>query len=174
MGLFGLSVKKIEKNLKPLMKKINLANAPKGYSKSSIDYVASVDTDKACPSCSAKYTYLFATEYKNTFEFEVYYKKTRSINGKKYGPWRHSTACFVTFGGLPIKDFVKSQAKLKELFPEFSFNFNKDSVEIYVFYSDTDNLKAIENAVYSFARVYRSTNIVDTMNGIHDKFYEKK
>ena len=53
MGLFGLSVKKIEKNLKPLMKKINLANAPKGYSKSSIDYVASVDTDKACPSCSA-------------------------------------------------------------------------------------------------------------------------
>ncbi len=168
-NIFGLTPKKASVALKNAMYKVNLAGASDTYLKSSIDYIAEIDKF----SCFSRLTYLFATKYKNTFEFQVFFVKSKSRKNGKDTPWSYSVTCYADFAGLPIKDYVTTQEKLVKTYPQFNFKFNRDTVTAYTDKVFVKSVKDIENAVYKFAEIYFDSNLVDTMNTIHNEYYKK-
>lgn len=165
----------------PMFKKVlpgfNLAKAPRSYRKSGIDYKVSNEGWYATYSI----THLFATAYKNTFTAEAsfsrdrYYYKTK-IFGKEregLGPYVYNTSVKVIFSGLPMKDYVKTQAHLKQTYPQVRFGFYKDTVDVYISRT-VKNLKESKAVLYDFKRIYDKigNDLVSNFNYIHDELHK--
>lgn len=175
--LFGIKPVKAVNELKRTLSTFNLAKAPRSYRKSGIDCKVTDDGWYATYSI----THLFATAYKNTFTSSVsfsrdrYFYKTK-IFGKEregLGPYVYHTTAKVTFGGLPMKDYVKTQAHLKQTYPQVNFYFNKNDVEVYINRTVKD-LKEARAVLYEFNRIYNKIgdDLVSNFNYIHDELHK--
>lgn len=173
----GIKPKNAISTLKNALYPLNLAQVGKGYNPRNIVRQPTLIDDY---SCKYEITYLFATKYHNTFTSKAYFSRDRRIlkekNGKvtKYGPWTYWSYASVIFHALPLQEYKQTQAKLKELYPKFSFSFYKDSVEVYMSRS-VNNLSDVQRLIRDFAYEYRKEcgSLVDSLNYAHDQIHKK-
>ncbi|MBQ3235356.1 MAG: hypothetical protein IJA97_04270 [Clostridia bacterium] len=172
----GIKPKKSKGTLTKALKPLNLAQAPKSYKKKYISH----NYKQTEFDYSYEKTYLFATKYHNTFTETATFSRNRYVkkekNGKvtKWGPWVYNTMAGVRFHALDLTNYPKTKAKLQELYPDFSFWFTKEYVEVYVSRS-VKNLKGCESVIKDFARKYlkEASSLVDSMNYAHDQIHKK-
>lgn len=171
----GIKPKKALGILKKGLPPLKLAQADKNYKRKNIAYEEKCDDY----SCSYEIKHLFATKYHNTFSARAYFSRDRRIlkekKGKvtKYGPWYYWGSVSVCFHALPMKNYTQTQAKLKELYPKFTFYFYKDCVEVTIGRS-INNLKEMEQLMKDFGAIYakESVTLVDNMNYAHDQIHK--
>ncbi len=171
----GIKPKKALKTLKKTLLPLNLAQADRSYRKRNIDYKATFDDYNS----TYEITHLFATKYHNTFSATAYFSRDRRIlkekNGKvtKYGRWEYWIKASVLFHALPLKEYTQTQAKLKEIYPQFKIYFYKDIVEISMD-RHIKNLKEAEKLIKDFAYQYKkvSTQLLKNLNYIHDEIHK--
>ena len=77
------------------------------------------------------------------------------------------------FHALPLKEYTQTQAKLKEIYPQFKIYFYKDIVEISMD-RHIKNLKEAEKLIKDFAYQYKkvSAQLLKNMNYIHDEIHK--
>ena len=175
--LFGIKPTKAIPMFKQVLPGFNLAKAPRSYRKSGIDRRV---TNESWYS-SFTITHLFATAYHNTFGVEAtfsrdrYYYKAKIFGKEKegLGPYVYNTTVRVIYSGLPMKDYVKTQAQLKKSYPQVNFSFYKDTVEIYIS-RRVKNLKEAKAVLYEFKRIYDKigSDLVSNLNYIHDELHK--
>ena len=162
----------LQKGLKPL----NLAQADRHYKKKNIVYNSKFDDYSA--TYEIKHT--LATKYNGPFTASAYFSRDRRVlkekNGKvtKWGPWTYWGKVSAIFENLPMKDYTQTQAKLKELYPQFQFGFYKTSVEVYLC-RDLKNLKDMEKLMADFNSAYKraSNDLVDGLNYAFKTIHKK-